>query len=408
MKIETFKSYNLSKLLLYANTMERLLGKHSNFRLFLSVIYNMFMTSYQIKYIKNESSKPILFINTSEVARDDIIKMWKDVENTVDKQSYNELLVNRNPRLCLKKSLVCIFSLFSWICILKKKCPEFGLLLAVLYLEVFLDIIKELENFPNLSKYRLCVFFYDARPIDNFLSQYMQLKGIDTVTLQHGTMLAKRPTLYDNLDYCGVEFESFVSTYFLGWNDFTKNEAIKSGIPNNKFVTLGCAKCINAPYIQNASESKILGLILDGVFEEENNKSMIDILNKFCLKEGYRYIARFHPSYPKEKMENLNIDSRYGWICPKEKSLFDFMGECALCIVSNSTVLFEFEAMGYPFMRYSSNNVKDKYKDFTVPSFTNEAELSELFHSGRGIRQSEGNGLVIYNNYKKFFDNYLL
>lgn len=100
--------------------MERLLGKHSNFRLFLSVIYNMFMTSYQIKYIKNESSKPILFINTSEVARDDIIKMWKDVENTVDKQSYNELLVNRNPRLCLKKSLVCIFSLFSWICILKK------------------------------------------------------------------------------------------------------------------------------------------------------------------------------------------------------------------------------------------------------------------------------------------------
>ena len=261
----------------------------------------------------------------------------------------------------------------------------------------------------NISKYNLCVFFYDANCIDNYFSQIFQNKGITTATLQHGVMLAERKEVTANPDFCGVELKNFVSNYFLAWNEFTKREALHSGIPKEQIEVLGVIKCIDGGKVIHKN-NKVIGLLLDGEFEAENNSNLINITNAFATNHGYRVYLRFHPRMDKSTYKDLYEDNIFQ-VCPNEISLKEYVSQTEFCIVANSTAFIEMLCWNAIVYRYSTMDAKDKYRDANYPSFHTLEDLESLYKSGTevlsiGKQELIGptNPVKTYSDFFKLFD----
>ncbi|OUP34629.1 hypothetical protein [Bacteroides sp. An19] len=341
--------------------------------LILHLIYK-----YHTIEIHSRQDNKILFLYNPVRDRKDIMKLFLDVADTIENKQYDFIKWNIIKIFSLKRfykmSLLC----FTWgIVLLKQKYLFKQTILTLRILLEIKDKQDELEHLVNINKYQLLVVLYDAYPIDNYFSQLFKLNGIKTATLQHGVMLAPRKEIENNIDFAGLEFKNFISDYFLVWNQFTKNEAIKAGLDENKIKVLGIAKCLNSQSMEFGSK-KVFGIILDGEYEKENNSIMIDIANIFAEKMNYGFIVRYHPNFKGNEYAN-RINNNHGKTCEKATSLIEFFNEISFCIISNSTVLFEILYWGGEVYHYSSLTPNDKFKDLNIPSFHTSDELLNLF-----------------------------
>lgn len=401
MKYYSLKGYDIQRLFNYIILMDRALGKQSDIRIIISILKKIMCREYWPYLVKRETSNIILFmsfINKKKV-RTDIVKMFDDVMSTVPNLQYDILKISALRKFSIRKILYSVFFIVNIQKQLKGKYTFHERILAIQCSLDYLDLFLGYDEIKDFNYYKLFVVYYDAPPLFNFTSQYLRLKGVKTATVQHGIMLAPRGVDKINLDYCGIEFNSFVSDFFLAWNDFTRKEALNSGLSEEKIIIVGCAKCIYADKIQPKNGSRTVGLILDGIMEKENNSDLLDIIKKFCEKMDYKCVVRFHPSYPLSEKKKLTLDKKYAIECPPS-NLSEFLAQCEFCVVSNSTCLFELEAIGFPFLHYSSRNEKDKYKDYPLLSFGNTKEMIDLYKEGIPRSNGESN---IYKNYQHFF-----
>ena len=220
-------------------------------------------------------------------------------------------------------------------------------------------------------------------------------------------MLAPRPGLEDNIDFVGGEFKNSVSDYFLVWNEFTRREAVKAGISMDKIKVLGIAKCLGLPPFKPTLR-KTFGVILDGFYEKENNPVMIEIACSFAKQAGYRFIVRYHPNFRGDEYTDI-IPKALGEECSKTVSLEDFANNVSFCIISNSTVMFEFLYRRMDVFHYSSSN--DKFKDLPLKSFRSLSEFVGQFNLVENSKERELEDLVcqprdISSAYRNFFSNY--
>ncbi len=315
----------------------------------------------RIEYI-SQSSK-ILFLNT-ESTRKDGIELIENVAACA--ADYDLIMWDDTKSISFIRSIDLLCHLPFWI--LQEYRAHNEVLPNHLFkiIEIY-DRKKELLNCVNIRKYNLLVVLYDATTSDNFFVQFFKQNGIKTATIQHGIMLAPRKGLEDNVDFCGIEFKNSVSDYFLAWNDFTKHEAIKSGIENDKIVVLGVAKCLGKKYKFKQKHQNRIGLLLDGIFQENNNVPMIKIVDSYCKKHHIKYIVRYHPNFNGDEYNSYISD--WGCVSNKNTPLIQFLDDIDLCILANSTALFEFECFGVPFLRYGNNGIQDKFRDYPCPTF---------------------------------------
>jgi hypothetical protein len=326
---------------------------------------------------KNENAK-ILFLLSQPNCRRDIDDYMHRISKTVNSESRDLVSWRKSNSFALLRILRNLFYIGHELIHPNYYCKNFMANLFRMSQDMkLLDYQEDFKRYLINRKYNLCVVMYDANFIDNYASQYFQSKGLKVATLQHGVMLAPREGLEDNIDFKGVEFKGFTSNYFLAWNEFTRNEAVKSGIEIDRIVVCGCGKCVGQPVVSPVSNRNI-GVILDGRYEEENNAPMISIVEQFAKQNGYHYTLRFHPAFSGNEYNDI-IDKKIGSICDKDSSIYYFLNSVEFCVLANSTVLFELECMGMPFYRYSSANIKDKFKDYKVNSFTNLLEFQGLF-----------------------------
>lgn len=404
--IMDLSKYNLSKLFNYQIKAHFIIGKLGWCDVLKEFFFNLCVSNLDL-YLKKNGNKQnrICFVKISPIERPDIVKMLHDVQTTVEDRRYDELLNTYKRKIDLLRFVQIVIHSAKWYTTIRRcsyNMRETFLTLATVF--KFYDIEKYLSKEPSFLNYKLWVLFYDALPVENFISQYAQKLGAKTATLQHGIMLAPRDVKPLNMDFAGLEFESFTSDFFLVWNEFTKHEALKSGIKDEQIRVLGIAKCLYAPHIQRHEHNNQIGVILDGKFEDENNEPMIRLVNGFCERHSMKCVLRYHPNYDGTEFDYVmirGITQKY----EKNKSLTDFLSEVDFCVLANSTVLFELENYNVPFVRYSTGNDKDKYRDYTCGTFNDSVSLEKSYQQMKKKSMVKQQSTEI--QYEKFFQSFL-
>lgn len=406
MTLKHFENVDIRRLLFYYTTKGRLADRKITvgrmFLAYLRLMKSMLSCSYKfVSYKRMEGSRILLMTFEEENMRKDIVQMLYQVAQTIPSGKYDKIGWQRVCDVSFKRFFIRMYLDLIWMIQMKRTfLSKLERVEVVCLLNTLYDIKQSLQYNVNVDKYRLALVYYDAPVHLNYLIQYMKGMGCKTATLQHGVMLAKREKACDNLDFCGIEFGSFVSDYFLAWNDFTKNEAIKSGINKSQILVLGCAKCLGYPQLHSHGY-KTIGVILDGKNEEENNLPMIKIVERFVSTHDFKYILRFHPADDITAYDNIRTKSKSS-VCGRKTSLYDFLTSVTFCVVANSTVLFELEYYHVPFVRYSSGNIKDKYKDYPGPSFNGYDGFCHLISSLQFLGKNKDEGRV-FDKYSHFF-----
>lgn len=359
---------------------------------------------------KGDSERKILFVffDNLKTCRPDCNEMFINVSKVLKDDDYDIIYYEEKRKFDLNRTLSFISLLANWIHTLV--CMKVRIILATEILKEAIDCFdarKKLDAMLSYDDIKLAVFFYDANSKDNYFSQYFQKKGIKTATLQHGIQLAPRKEVINNVDFSGIEFGSFVSDYYLAWNEFTKQEAIKAGINENRIIVLGVAKCIGRQPIVSDTKCPIVGLLLDGIFEDENNLPMINMLNKFCVRHNLKLKLRYHPNYRGNEYDEA-VENSIRIHTKKGESLTDFIKSVGFCVLANSTVLFELEFFGSPFIRYSSGNIKDKYRDYQCLTFQDEIGIESCYKTlAESFDSSLKKSICVDDNYRVFFEKFI-
>lgn len=410
MILKGFENYDINKLFYHYLTTLNLNNKNKKKWHYLGheitrLIFKICFSKTQLDIRKSGVNNPIIYLDRELKYRKDIKDMVDRVLGTIRDAQYDNIGWSKKIKFSVSRTFNSIKNISAWIPQLNKsdyslreKTSIFNLLLD------FEDIKKDLELILANKHYKLCVVFYDAESIQNFISQYMKLHGISTATLQHGIMLSPRPGVHDNIDFSGIEFKSFVSDYFLAWNEFTKNEAVKTGIAPERINVVGVAKCIGKDIIKS-KKTNVIGLILDGRFEDENNIPMIKLTTKYASENGYEVIMRYHPYYNGDEFSEYCNETVV--VSPKKSTLEEFLNDVTFCVLANSTVLFELEYYNVPFIRFSMGNEKDKFKDYCSNPFSDYEGITKCVQSMKDNIASPNMKVETFNNYSNFFSKFL-
>ena len=257
---------------------------------------------------------------------------------------------------------------------------------------------RELTQFNSiqdvdLKSYKLFVAFYDSMPKDALFIQLMRLYGIKTATLQHGAFTARRNNQLVN---SGVELRTLNSDYFLCWNKFTVDEAVKEGFDASKCIIsgiIGFAKNEKRVVCQKVSNN-YFGVVIGHPTFEEENKVLVESANKLARKTGKHYYLKLHPNYPETYFDGLVDKSFYKGNIKKGIPMLEYANNVEFSIVGASTVFVELVYLGHRILRYSSGEIVDKWRDVKVGNY---------FSQSNGVIEAYEN-MDVRENDKELFD----
>lgn len=366
------------------------------------VLFLMIIKRKAARFSHVHANSRVLFFATEIYKRKDLSKMLDDASSVLGYR-YDKVAVKEYYQFSLARTCHNILIVFAAFRKFKGYCSGAAeILLVIKNLIEVEDIRTDIDSFLDYEKYKLVVFRYDAIFSDNYFSQYFQFHNIQTATLQHGAMIAHRDDYMHLFDYVGIEFRGFVSDYFIAWNEFTKKEALKEGVQEDKIIVLGNIKCLNTEFIER-SESNTFGIILEGSNNEENNVPMITIANQVAKNFGHSFIVRYHPNFSGSEYAHV-IDRFLGTVCNKDVSILDFLKSVDFCIVCNSTVIFELPYYGVLYYRYSTGSSKDKFRDFEDYSFSDYESFKHVFCKQKLAITCSSKDIQL--KYKQFFSSF--
>lgn len=237
-------------------------------------------------------------------------------------------------------------------------------------------------NIPiiDYSQYKLVVTFFDAEFFQGYFSEIARLNGIKTATLQHGQFTAYREKTFEN---SGVELRCFKSDYFLCWNQMTIDEGIKEGIPLDCFVKTGILGYIGSKYQEcTKPNNDTFGVVLGHPMFEEENLALIEAANILAKAKGIKYYLKLHPNYIDTHFSKYIEPTLYIGNIAKGIPILEYANMVDFSIVGSSSVFAELVYIQHDVIRYSSGDIKDKYRDIHLGRyFTNPQEIIEVYSS---------------------------
>lgn len=370
------------------------------FKKILRLLYRVLFKDMVLEYEGKRNT--ILYVDRFITLRDDIQEMLKNLTHTFDNR-FDRLKWHR----CLEFSFKRFFSNIIFCFKMRYLLKAYSFMEWIFVLQILLelkDLEKELKDKVPVEHYKLCFCYYDAETYQNFIIQYAKLSGCKTATLQHGVMLAPRNDIANNSDFDGHEFLDSVSDFFLVWNEFTKREALKAGVPKERLKVLGVVKCIGIPQLKPSVDSPYVGVFLDGELEKQNNIPLITIVQEWAKAHHRGCVFRYHPHFKGTEYEDA-MDKSISKVCEKNVSLHEFIENVSFCVVANSTVLFELEYFCVPFLRYACDSIHDKYKDYPSIDFTSVDSFQEAYQ--KMIKMPSKKFVKADDNYASFFKQFI-
>jgi hypothetical protein len=228
------------------------------------------------------------------------------------------------------------------------------------------------------------------------------------MTLQHG-IFAKKSAIHTISD-TAFELSSSISDYYLAWNEYTKDEAVKVGLQPNKVIVLGAPKYINIKEPESACHAynDLFGVILNNSAFDTHNRHLVNMANQIYSKTGKKYILRYHP-----QMKGDEYKSLYGQGFFKKDdnthSISEYANEVSFTIISSSSVFVDLLLLKHPTYRLRVFE-EDTYSSVTYNSFSSVDELLDILKCGNFDNKAFSylcNSYDTYDNYRHFFDNVL-
>lgn len=274
------------------------------------------------------------------------------------------------------------------------------LLRAYIELEKFMRIVKDVGN-------HIVVTFCDVHPVDAIITQYVNLNGGTTVTLQHGH--------FNAMDR-GWVFNQSRSDYFLLHGEYAKQEAIQSEHNEKGLVPVGMLNFIDVGRrdFELDRSNRNFALILNGPGAKEDNEGFILCANEFARVHNMKYIVRAHPAVPVERYESIIDKNCMLEVSKKEESISTLFDKVQFVMVGNSTVFIEALYLGKLAFRYAGIS-QDIYERIKWCRFSNAEELNRVYNSNISdlnlLKKRVSDTVAqlcqdgdIGKNYKKFFE----
>jgi hypothetical protein len=340
------------------------------------IIKNIFFQEWNYNFEKLENDKPMYFFSHEYFDRKDHLESFVNVANLIEG---NIIIGNRKRKFCFKK-LCQIFFLPIWYLQLRKIDLK---IIHKLYLTSYILEIYSWKKFitkyqSKIMRQKALITLFDANMYENILAQIFSSSKIFTATLQHGHFISSDTS--NNI--FNVAFEGFVSDYFLAWGDYTKNEAIKSGIRESKIIAVGCPKFIKYNYSgsQKLKNNKNnFGVILDGSNKSYySNVQLLKIANNIAREKKIQYVIRPHPSDDITKYERyLDLDLLER-VSDMGESIINYSAAVNFSLVTGSSVYAELIYLKKPVLRYVGEEFIDRYSLLKEGIFKDEKDLSIL------------------------------
>ena len=413
LNIEDFKNYSINKLFTiqseaYELNIDTTLINIKKF------IKSIFISEYEYVIKYNNSYNEILFFYSHFFYRNDHFNTFINFTNGLD---IGDVLypIRKKHNINIKKSLKLSLKCISWLKHLRNQNMNFREKIIVLHtlLEAkkFIEIIDKI----NIGKYKMLSVYYDVNPIDNLLVQYFKSENKVTSTLQHGSFIAKRNNC-KNFESRGIELSNCISDFFLAWNEFTKDEAIKAGIKNNNIKVLGIPKYLNLKSELDSNEIQdenkfVFGLILGTKGSQVQNLALINIANKISRDMNYKYKIKFHPSFEGNEYDDYIDKKFYAGYFDKYSTITDYIRTVKFSLVGNSSVYIELIYLKHTTYRIVGVGDFDKFIDIKENTFTSYSDLEKILQN----KENDNEVLFEYlctvtnikNSYLDFFINTL-
>ncbi len=274
------------------------------------LVYTLFFNPFL--EIKNKNADIILEYSLRYKKRKDLDQMFYELKNIC--KSCGEVgTILIDPKLSLKQVPNKLYKLIKLL--KQSKSSEFRILdkikINLLYI-FYSEVAKILNSSFKKPKNKLFVSYFDGHNFDNLCAQHFNMKGILTLTSQHGQFRVAKEG-FQNAE--SESYLNFISDYMLIWGDKTLDEFRKVGFDKNRFKIVGSLK----KYKINPTESsgKAFGIILDGKINTNSNQKMIKIGKKIAKDKNLKYYLRLHPNDSLKKYNSL-LDSNYVGLAPKD------------------------------------------------------------------------------------------
>lgn len=376
-----FKGYRVDKILTIP-TQEVLKGvfRMSYPQLCKSLLGDMIIDGYHYNFDLIRNAKVVLFYSLGHAMRADYVHFMETVASCSDDavlftgRSNNGNLISKiKVRF---SSIKMFFLLFLWIVTLykaginKKYWNKY--LCSLLSGYKWKSIL--VKNGDVILSIKSMVSIFDAREYENIFTQFLNLHGIPTATLQHGHYGKEYFKDQKNF-YIGIGYRGFVSDYFLAWGDFSYNNALSCEIPKSKLIKVGNPSLINTKKIEGRKGA--FGLLLDGGEEAiPDNRNMYNIVREIAKEKGKKLLVKQHPSFKTPDFSffvgDENVELYTG-------DLESFATEVELAICCNTSSLITLLIWGIPILHYAPLYMYDMFDELKNYSFTNKKELNELY-----------------------------
>ncbi|MGS0973000.1 MAG: hypothetical protein ACVCEJ_07195 [Candidatus Izemoplasmataceae bacterium] len=341
-----------------------------------------------INEIADDKSKTILFYSSHsfELRKDHTDSMEKVKSIFITRSDLIGKKINRRLEL---RNLKLLVYLPIWIFQLSRLSCSFQLKIKIILdlsnAKLWYDFIsKEIDP----QKYSALIVHCDARTFDNILVQYLKLSNVPTATLQHGHFTAP-PYNNMNIKELSTMFEGFVSDRFFVWGEYTKNEAIKNGVTEERIKIVGCPKYINYHHEKlDEIDTGTFGIVLDGGGEKtlKSNIEMINVSNQIAAVKNLKYVIKPHPVSDITIYEEY-INKRYlSRVAPKDESVEEYAKTIDFSIAKGSSVYSELIFLEKIVYRFVSDDEIDRYKEISwgyFSDFEGLCSLIDLYESKR-------------------------
>lgn len=158
--------------------------------------------------------------------------------------------------------------------------------------------------------------------------------------MQHGQFISYRENTVIN---CGIELRTFKSDFLLCWNNYTKREAVISGIDESRLPILGIIGYAGKEHWSKCTkpDNDIFGVVIGHPDYIDENITLIDAANNLSRAKGLKYYLKLHPSYKDDFFKDIVDQNLYLGNVKKGIDMIDYANMVDFSIVGSSTVFTE-------------------------------------------------------------------
>lgn len=285
--------------------------------------------------------------------------------------------------LCLLKFIICDMKKY----VEKEKGPlQWSLVCSFI---IVIDFFNDVKKY-NFNGTKLGVVYCDAAPIDHLFVHYLKCKGVKTATLQHGVSAAPADINNTYCDPRGIIFMNSNADYYLAMNPFSRDEAIKSGMPEEKIKITGILQYAYCDIeVDEKKKTDIFGVVLPGKGPELNETAgikLIEYANFLASKLEKKFYIKYHPSFTKYQYDEICDKKYFMGHLPLETSVLEYSRLVDFTLISTSTVLMELVFLHSPVYHMCIEEKFDPYSNMAINSFKTQEELLRLVQASEDMQ----------------------